>query len=402
MLAVRSNSFLGRRRSLRLPCPPARGRALRLPRFASRAITGALLALLTTGLGTASASLTRVKDIASVKGVRSNPLIGYGLVVGLNKTGDRRQTLFSNQSLAALLNRMGVSVPPDGIKVENVAAVMVTGELPAFAEPGTTIDVTVASIGDAKSLQGGVLLMTPLKGPDNQVYAIAQGALSIGGFGASGGGGNQVQVNHLTVARVPSGARVERRAPNVVFDGSLEIVLDYSDFTTANRLATAVNRAMGDGTAAAVNARTVAVAIPVSFTDRVVEFIATVEALSVETDVGARVVINERTGTIVMGENVRISSVAVAHGSLSVRIDRQFEVSQPGPFSSRAGETVVVPDERVDVSEDVARVMQLNEGTTIAELIRALNAIGATPRDIIAILQALRAAGALQAELEII
>jgi len=349
------------------------------------------------------ASVTRVKDIASVKGVRGNPLMGYGLVVGLNKTGDRRQTLFSNQSLAAMLQRLGVSVPPRGIKVENVAAVVVTAELPAFAEPGGALDVTVASIGDAKSLQGGLLLMTPLKGPDNEVYAVAQGALSIGGFGASGGPGNSVQVNHLTVGRVPSGALIERAAPVISLSGRLEIVLDYNDFTTASRLATAVNMGISGATATPMNGRTITVDVPIAYDGREVEFIAALESLSLNTDVAARVVINERTGTIVMGENVRISSVAVAHGGLSVRVDTRFDVSQPAPFSrSRGAETVVVPDQNIDTLEDEARVMQLGEGATISELIQALNTIGATPRDIIAILQALKAAGALQAELQII
>ena len=362
----------------------------------------AALALVLAFPARAPSSVTRIKDIARVKGVRGNPLVGYGLVVGLNKTGDRRQTLFSNQSLAAMLERLGVSVPPRGIKVENVAAVVVTAELPPFAQPGTPLDVTVASIGDAKSLQGGVLVMTPLRGTDSQIYAVAQGPLSIGGFGAAGGSGNSVQVNHLTVGRVPGGARVERPGPRVTLSGTLEIVLARDDFTTASRLALAVNDAIGDATAKPLDGRTVAVQIPSAYAGREVEFVAAVEGLAVDTDVAAVVVINERTGTIVMGESVRISSVAVAHGSLSVRIDTRFGVSQPAPFGSLSGETVVVPDERVEASEEVARVVTLEEGTTIAELIRGLNAIGATPRDIIAILQALRAAGALQAELQII
>lgn len=348
------------------------------------------------------AAVTRIKDIANVKGVRGNPLMGYGLVVGLNKTGDRRQTLFSNQSLAAMLDRMGVSVPAEGIKVENVAAVVVTAELPAFAQTGSSLDVTVGSIGDAKSLQGGLLLMTPLRGSDNQIYAIAQGALSIGGFGAAGGSGNSVQVNHLTVGRVPGGARIERPAPHVSLLGRLEIVLEYNDFTTAARLASVVNDAMGASTAEPLNGRSVAVTIPAAYQGREVQFIALVESLQLDTDVSARVVINERTGTIVMGENVRISSVAVAHGSLSVRVDTQFDVSQPAPFSKFSGETVVVPDQVVETAENEARLLSLTEGATISELTRGLNAIGATPRDIIAILQALKAAGALQAALEII
>ncbi len=347
-------------------------------------------------------AVTRIKDIASVKGVRGNALMGYGLVVGLNKTGDRRQTLFSNQSLAAMLERLGTSVAPRNIKVENVAAVVVTAELPAFAQPGTSLDVTVSSIGDAKSLQGGVLLMTPLRGPDNEVYALAQGGLTLGGFGA-GGGGNSVQVNHLTVGRVPGGGVVERPAPKVSLTGHLEIVLDFNDFTTASRLATAVNTAISDATATPMNGRTVAVTVPDIYVGREVEFIAALETLSLDTDVEARVVINERTGTIVMGANVRISSVAVAHGGLSVRVDTQFNVSQPAPFTrARGAETVVVPDQQLDTAEEEARVMALGEGATISELIQGLNTIGATPRDIIAILQALKAAGALQADLQVL
>jgi flagellar P-ring protein FlgI len=347
------------------------------------------------------AASTRIKDIAQIKGVRGNALLGYGIVVGLSKTGDRRQTIFSFQSLASMLERMGVRVEARSIKVENVAAVMVTAELPPFAQPGTSIDVTVASIGDAKSLQGGLLIMTPLRGPDEQVYAIAQGPLSLAGFGA-GGGETRVEVNHLTVGRIPNGARIERAAPSVPLQDVLQIVLDQNDFTTASNTAAAVNAAVGDDTAAAVDGRTVAVAIPVEYRGREVEFVARIETLLVSTDVVARVVINERTGTIVMGENVRVSSVAVAHGGLSVRVETRYGVSQPGPLSSAGGETVVVPEQNVQATEEVARLMSLQEGTTIAELVSGLNAIGASPRDIVAILQALRAAGALQAELQII
>jgi flagellar P-ring protein precursor FlgI len=348
----------------------------------------------------AAAARTRLKDIASVKGVRPNALIGYGLVVGLNKTGDKRQTIFSTQSLAALLQRMGVAVNPAAMRVENIAAVMVTAELPSFAQPGAPLDVTVASIGDAKSLQGGLLLMTPLKGPDGEVYALAQGPLSLAGFGAEGGRGNSVQVNHLTVARIPSGARVEKEAPPVPIGGTVEVLLSFGDFTTASRLAEAINRSAGEALAEPRDSRTVSVRVPARYRGREVDFLASIERVELETDAVARVVVNERTGTIVMGQNVRISSVAVAHGSLAVRIDTRYEVSQPAPLGT--GETVVVPDQRVDASEEKARVMALSEGTTISELIRALNAIGASPRDIVAILQALRAAGALQAELEVI
>lgn len=370
------------------------------PRCSSAVVALAALAALFVS-SPVEAARTRVKDVAHIKGVRGNPLLGYGLVVGLNKTGDRRQTIFSTQSLAAMLKRMGVSVPPRAMRVENVAAVMVTADLPPFAQPGTNLDVTVASIGDAKSLQGGLLVMTNLKGPNGQVYAIAQGPLSIGGFGA-GGGGNKVQVNHLTVARVPGGARVERAAPAPTLFGALEMVLDQSDFTTASRLANAVNQAVGPGTAAPKDARTVAVRIPAEYQGREVEFVARIESVLLDTDTVARVVVNERTGTIVMGENVRISSVAVAHGSLSVRVDTKFDVSQPSAPFSDSGETVVVPDQQLEVFEETANVLSLEEGATISDLIQALNSIGATPRDIIAILQALRAAGALQANLEII
>jgi flagellar P-ring protein precursor FlgI len=343
---------------------------------------------------------TRLKDVARVKGVRGNALLGYGLVVGLNKTGDRRQTFFATQSLAALLQRMGVSVPAAAMRVENVAAVMVSAELPPFAQPGAALDTTVASIGDARSLQGGLLLLTPLKAPDGQVYAVAQGPLSLAGFGAGEGGGSRVQVNHLTVGRIPGGATVEREAPRIVFAGQVEVVLSFSDFTTAARLAESINQTLGEARAEARDGRTVVVSVPEVYAGREVDFLARIEAVELDTDVAARVVVNERTGTIVMGEKVRIASVAVAHGALSVRIDSRFQVSQPAPLA--AGETVVVPERQIDAEEEKARVMSLREGATIAELIEGLNAIGATPRDIVAILQALSAAGALQAELVII
>lgn len=342
----------------------------------------------------------RVKDVASLVGVRPSPLIGYGLVVGLNRTGDRRQTLFSTQSLANTLERFGVVVTPEVMKVENIAAVMVTTELPPFARPGVRLDITVSSIGDARSLQGGTLLATPLRGTDGQVVALAQGPLTLGGFGG-GNAGNSVQVNHLTAGRIPGGALVQASPQGVVPEGDdLLLALHTPDFSTAHRVARVLDGALGEGTARALDPATVRIRIPEGFRGQVPELMARIEPLSVETDDPARVVINERTGTVVIGANVTLSPAAVAHGSLSVRISTRFDVSQPAPFSG--GETTVVPQQQVDVREGDARLLTLDEGTNLDAVVRALNALGATPRDVIAILQALKAAGSLRAELVVI
>ncbi len=350
----------------------------------------------------AAAGATRVKELASIEGVRDNQLIGYGLVVGLAGTGDRRQTVFSAQSLANLLQRMGVSVSPTAIQVSNTAAVMLTATLPPFAQPGARLDVTAAAIGDAKNLQGGLLLLTPLKGADGQVYAAAQGSVVTGGFSAGGGGANQT-MNHPTAGRVPGGAIIERGAPSPAPSSKIRLQLRQADFTTAARIAAVINKKFGvDGSivAKAESSGAVAVQAPASYATRPVEFVSEMESLTVETDRLAKIVVNERTGTIAMGKEVKIAPVAILHGSLTVEIENNFLVSQPSALAS--GETMVVPKSTVGVKEERARNISLKNGASVDELVRALMAIGSTPRDIIAILQSLKAAGALEAELEII
>jgi flagellar P-ring protein precursor FlgI len=359
-------------------------------------MTALLASALTLG---ASGGTARVKDVAALQGVQPMPLIGYGLVVGLNKTGDRRQTIFTAQTLANMLERLGVVVPGNLIKVENIAAVLVTTELPPFARGGARLDVTVSSVGDARSLQGGTLLATALRGTDGRVYALAQGPLSIGGFGG-GRGGNSVTVNHLTAGRVPNGALVQAgQDAQMPAGGELVLALNEPDFTTARRLADVVNHDLGDTCARAIDPATVAVRVPAGYA--VPDFMARLEALPLDVDAPARVVINERTGTVVVGSDVRIKASAVAHGNLSVRISTKYDVSQPAPWSPR-GETKVVPNQEVEVSEGDMKLVELEEGITLDTVVRALNALGASPRDIIAIMQALKAAGALRAELVII
>jgi flagellar P-ring protein FlgI len=349
----------------------------------------------------ARAGTVRLKDIATLVGPQPTPLVGYGLVVGLNKTGDRRQTLFSAQSLANVLERLGVLVAGDQIKIENVAAVLVTAELPAFARSGARLDVIVSSIGDARSLQGGTLVATPLRGPAGEVVALAQGALSLGGFGG-GSGGNSVQVNHLTVGRVPAGALVQVTRVSAVPDqATVQLALAQADYSTAHLVADAVNLELGVGSARALDPATVEITVPADYRGAVAGLMARIEPIRVGVDSVARVVINERTGTVVVGADVRLGAAAVAHGNLSVKITTKYTVSQPSPFS-RSGETTVVPDENVDVAEADARLVTLDEGVSLEVVTRALNALGASPRDIIAIMQALKASGALRAELVII
>jgi flagellar P-ring protein precursor FlgI len=346
-------------------------------------------------------SPTRLKDVASLQGTGSTPMIGYGLVVGLNKTGDKRQTIFSTQTLANMLEQFGVSTPATQMKVENVAAVLVTADLPAFAHAGTRVDVTASSVGDARSLQGGVLLPTPLRGPNGQVVAIAQGGLSLGGF-SGGNSGNGVQVNHLTVGRVPSGALVQAEiAAAIPPSDVISFALNDPDFTSAAQIAQAVNRELGDGMARAVDPGTISVRVPASYRTAIPDLVARLEPLPVDVDAAARVVINERTGTVVVGGSVRLGPAAVAHGNLSVKIATRLEVSQPAPFSKN-GDTTVVPQQDVDVSEGRSQLLMLDSGTTLESVVRGLNALGASPRDVIAIMQALKAAGALRAELLIL
>jgi flagellar P-ring protein precursor FlgI len=347
----------------------------------------------------AGTAQVRVKDVASLNGYQPVPLVGYGLVIGLNKTGDRRQTMFTSQSLAATLERLGVAVVGDDIKIENTAAVLVTAELPPFSRSGARLDVTASSIGDARSLQGGVLVATALRGPDGSIHALAQGALSIGGFGG-GSGTTSVQVNHLTVGRVPSGGLVQQgQRVELAAADSITLSLKQADFSTAHRLADAIAVELGTGSARALDSGTVEVSVPAMYKRALPDLMARVESLRLQVDAPARVVINERTGTVVIGSDVRIGPAAVAHGNLSVRITTRFDVSQPAPFSQ--GQTAVVPREKVDVSEGAARLVALEEGATLQDVVQALNALGVTPRDIIAIMQALKESGALRADLVI-
>jgi len=351
----------------------------------------------------AAPALVRLKELASLEGVRDNQLIGYGMVVGLNGTGDRRQTIFTAQSLANMLQQMGVTVNPTLILVRNTASVMITGTLPPFAQPGSRVDVSVAAIGDAASLQGGLLLMTSLRGIDGQVYSIAQGPVITGGFIAGGAAANSQTVNHPTMGRIPGGAIVERASPTTAPVSPIHLQLHHADFTTAARIAEVVNEHFSPNKAPnahADNSGVVTIAIPPEFASRTTEFISQLELLEVATDRPAKVVVNERTGTIVMGKEVRVSPVAIMHGNLNVEIQTAYAVSQPNPFSS--GTTQVVPQVSVGVKEEKARNVVLKEGATVEELVRALTSIGSTPRDIIAILQSLRSAGALESEIEVI
>ena len=338
-----------------------------------------------------------------MEGVRDNPLIGYGLVVGLNGTGDRQQTTFSVQSLANILREMGINVAPGTMRVQNTAAVMVTATLPPFSRPGSRIDVSVAAVGDANSLQGGVLLLTSLRGVDGKIYSVAQGPLVLGAY-VAGRSGNSQTMNHPTTGRVPSGAIIEQAAPRGLLQGSLRLQLHQADFTTATRISAAINQRF-PGAPDAQLARTedsaaVFISIPAIYTARPSEFIAEIERLTVEADSVERVVINERTGTIVMGSRVSILPVTIMHGALTVEIKTVYEVSQPAPFSQ--GSTQVVPQTTVTAREEKARNIALPQGSTVEDLVRSLSSIGATARDVISILESLKSAGALRAELEVI
>ncbi len=346
------------------------------------------------------APAARLKDIASVKGVRNNQIIGYGLIVGLNGTGDKSGTEFTIQSLTSMLSKMGIGVDPDLVSVKNVAAVMVTSTLPPFSRTGSTLDVMVSSLGDSKSLEGGTLIMTPLYGSDGEVYAIAQGPISVGGFSAGGGGGSSVQKNHPTVGRIANGATIERELRYDLDDKrEFEMALASPDFTTAQRTAKAVNRHFRSDVASARDAGTLRLRVPSKYGEDLVGFMSEVESIDVNPDRVARVVVNERTGTVVIGEDVRIATVAVSHGSLSVTINVTNQVSQPAPLSE--GETVVIQNQDVSAVEEAAQLAVIPEAVTIGELVRGLNSMGVTPRDLIAILQAIKTSGALGAELEL-
>jgi flagellar P-ring protein precursor FlgI len=336
-----------------------------------------------------------------VQGVRENSLYGYGLVVGLQGTGDKStNSPFTPQAIVSMLQRLGVTVPVERIDMKNTAAVIVTAKLPPFIRPGATLDATVSSLGDASTLQGGTLLLTPLLGPDGRVYALAQGPVSVGGIVASGQGGDTVQKNHPTVGRVPSGAVVEREVPMALDPNAVTLNLRAADFTTAVRLAQAVNGVAGE-VARAVDPSTVVVRVPPAEQPRLMEFIARIESATLQVDAPARVVINERTGTVIMGSQLRIATVAVAHGNLTIQIREQKEVSQPQPFAPQGAATVVVPRSEVAIKEEKNRLAIVPEGVSIGDVVQALNALGVTPRDLISILQAIRQSGALTADLEI-
>lgn len=349
------------------------------------------------------ANAERIKDLASIGGVRSNQLLGYGLVVGLDGTGDQTsQTPFTIQSMRSFLTQYGVTIPP-GVnpQLKNVAAVSVHAELAAFAKPGQTIDITVSSLGNAKSLRGGSLLMTPLRGVDGQVYAMAQGNLVVGGLGVQGNDGSSVSINIPSAGRVPNGATVERIVPTAFGQtDSLVLNLHTADFTTARALEQSVNNVLGQGTATALDAVSIKVRAPVDYTQRVA-FVSMLENLSLTPGTAsARVIVNSRTGTVVIGSNVRVTPAAVAHGSLVVTISSDPLVSQPLPFSD--GQTAVVPDTDINVAQEDSRMFLFDPGTSLSDIVRAVNEVGAAPGDLVAILEALKQAGALRAELIVI
>jgi flagellar P-ring protein precursor FlgI len=360
-----------------------------------------LAASLLAGAGAAQAE--RLKDLASIQGVRGNQLIGYGLVVGLDGSGDQvRQTPFTQQSLTNMLSQLGITVPAgSNMQLKNVAAVMVTATLPAFARPGQTMDVVVSSMGNAKSLRGGTLLMTPLKGADSQVYAIAQGNILVGGAGASAGG-SSVQINQLNGGRISGGAIIERGVPTTFArDGYIYLEMNNTDFGTAQNVVTALNRKFGQGTATALDGRVVQVRTPMEQSAQA-RFLSQIEDVQVaRAPTVAKVIINARTGSVVMNRTVMIEEAAVAHGNLSVIINRQNQVSQPDtPFTE--GQTVVVPNTQIEVRQENGSLQRVNTSANLADVVKGLNALGATPQDLLAILQAMKSAGALRAELEII
>jgi flagellar P-ring protein FlgI len=347
--------------------------------------------------------IARLKDLSTVEGIRDNQLIGYGLVVGLAGTGDKQQTIFSVQTLANMLQRMGVNIKGQisTIQVRNIAAVFVTATLPAFSRPGVKIDVTVSSIGDAKSLAGGTLLLTPMAAPDGKIYAVAQGSLIIGGYSA-GSSANAKVVNHTTVGRIPDGALVERDSSlNLAQISALSILLNDPDFDAASELAAVINRELGGNLARVVDSRRIEIADVKAAGGDIPTLMARIGNLTIRTRPAAKVIVNERTGTIVMGGNTTIGACAILHGNLSIQVTTELLVSQPNPFSS-TGKTEVVPQTTVQAQETPVQVVQLKEGATVEELVRGLQTIGATARDVVAILQAIKAAGALNADLEVL
>ncbi len=377
-------------------------------RFLSRVrrpATGLLLLVLVCGLVQAPASAGRIKEIAAIEGVRSNQLTGFGLVVGLDGTGDQTtQMPFTSQGLSNYLQQLGITLPAAtaaSLQLKNVAAVLVTTQLPAFARPGQALDVNVSSLGNSKSLKGGMLISTPLRGVDGEIYALAQGNLIVAGAGASAGG-SKVQINHLSAGRIPGGAQVERSVPTPLQEGdTFRLGLDASDFQTARRVAQAINKRFGDGSAQALDGRTVQVRAPTEPNARVT-FIAEMEELPLESSVpAAKVVINSRTGSIVLNQAVTLGPCAIAHGNLSVSISSTPVISQPAPLST-GGQTVVAEKANIQIKQEPGILIQVPASPQLADVVRALNALGATPQDLLAILQAIKAAGALNAELEVI
>lgn len=366
-------------------------------------LIGACFALVA---GLASAAEERIKDLADIAGVRTNQLIGYGLVIGLDGTGDQTtQAPFTAQSLRNMLAQLGVTVPAGvNLQTRNTAAVMITADMPAFAKAGQVIDITVSSIANASSLRGGTLLMTPMRGIDNGIYAIAQGNLVVGGLGVSGNDGSRISINVPSVGRIPSGATIEREVPTAFLDGdSIVLNLKRSDFTTASRLVETINSSFGGGLANAIDATSVRVLAPRDGTQRV-SFASEIENLMVEPgQPKARVVVNSRTGTVVIDGNVQVLPAAVSHGSLTVTIVESFDVSQPSSFTTLGpGRTVITPRTDIEVDEDTARMFPFGPGTSLDEIVRAVNDVGAAPGDLVAILEALHTLGALRAELIII
>jgi len=359
-----------------------------------KALLLALCLFLTTFAG------VRIKEIAQLQGARQVQILGYGLVVGLDGTGDSRQSLIANQSVRNMLKHFAITVPAKRMNVRNVAAVIVTANILPFVKVGSRIDVIVSSLGDATSLEGGTLLLTPLMGPDGQIYARAQGAVSIGGFNINTIGGEKVRRNYALVGRVPAGAVLEKEIKQNFTDGnSISIILRNPDFTTADRIAKQVNQTFGNGIAVAKDAAQIVVTIPANYKadGKMVEFVSAIESLEIEPDQIAKVVVNERTGTVVIGENVTVSPVAISHGNLNVQISAMPIISQPAPFSR--GQTVVVPQTQTNVETEKSKVMVMENATNVQQIAKALNALGVTSRDIIAIFQALKEVGALKAEL---
>ncbi len=357
-----------------------------------------VMAAMAPAMASAGERRARVKDISSIEGIRDNQLVGYGLVVGLQGTGDSQQTTFPTQTLAAMLLRMGVSVPATAIRVQNLAAVFVSATLPPFSRPGTKLDITASSAGDARSLEGGLLLMTPLYGTDGKIYAQAQGALVVGGYSVSANG-NTRQVNYPTTARVPYGAMVERALTMEIGDrASFSLLLDDADFKSAESMADSINHELGRPAAKVEDSRRVE--LKVARGEDVPELLARVEAVEVSVYPRAKVVVNERTGTVVIGGNVTLQPVSILHGGLTVRVMTDFKVSQPGALS--AGTTQVTPETKIEANDKPVSRIELKQGATVDDLVRSLQTIGASARDVISILQAMKAAGALEAEIEVL